>query len=218
VGIVLTFILTTRSIPTDIHRQQDVLWNEFPQWSRLNPMIARLTQPKPDIAYGFPVILPNDKLFGTFEGDGQRNSFSLPILGQLRSRGNESLISTPTTALYNWAAKKKAKLPEAKDLMCFPWAIVEIKRGTAESAANDEYKRKEAEAKAHERRAQFCYCQAANASAAGLTLREHLAARAKDSSKLDDARVMFSFTCVGSAAKLWITYRKKLVCPIILSK
>jgi hypothetical protein len=126
---------------------------------------------------------------------------------------------------------------EAKDLMCFPWAVVEIKRGTAfhvqedntydeqhgaadderQGTALDEQKAKEAEAKEHEKRKQFCYCQAANASAAGLTLREDLAARANDSSKLGDARVMFSFTCVGSAVKLWITYRKP-VCPIILSK
>jgi hypothetical protein len=102
--------------------------------------------------------------------------------------------------------------------MCFPWAIVQIKRGTVELAAGDEHKGKDAEARAHGKRAQFWYCQAANASAAGLTLREHLAARTKDSSRLDDARVMFSFTCVGSAVKLWIAYRKKLVCPIISSK
>jgi len=111
---------------------------------------------------------------------------------------------------------------EAKDLMCFPWAVVEIKRGTAFHVqgdnTDDEQKAKKAEARAHEKRKQFCYCQAANASAAGLTLREDLAARANDNSKLDDARVMFSFTCVGSAVKLWITYREKTVCPIILSK
>jgi hypothetical protein len=116
--------------------------------------------------------------------------------------------------LFNWTAKKSSKLLEAKDLMCFPWAIVEIKRGTA----FHEQQAKEAEARAHEKRKQFCYCQAANASAAGLTLREDLAARANDTSKLDDARVMFSFTCVGSAVKLWITYRQKPVCPMFSSK
>jgi hypothetical protein len=106
--------------------------------------------------------------------------------------------------------------------MCFPWAVVEIKRGTAfheqQETTDDKQQAKEAEARTHEKRKQFCYCQAANASAAGLTLREDLAASANDSSKLDDARVMFSFTCVGSAVKLWLTYRKKPVCPTVSSR
>lgn len=121
----------------------------------------------------------------------------------------------PTTALYNWATKNKTKPLEAKDLMCFPWAIVEIKRGTAQSVAGDKHIDNKAEARKHEKRTQFCYCQAANASAAGLTLREHLAARARDSSKLRNTRVMFSFTCVGSAIKLWITYREEPVSSIV---
>jgi hypothetical protein len=151
------------------------------------------------------------------------DSFSLQVLGELRNGGKESLISAPTTALHNWAlaAKNKVKFPEAKDLMCFPWAIVEIKRGTAvqrgtaEPFADCKDEVKEAEAMAHRNRAQFCYCQAANASAAGLILRENLAASATDSSKLQDARVMFSITCVGSAAKLWITYRERPVSTIV---
>jgi hypothetical protein len=127
--------------------------------------------------------------------------------------------------LYNWASKKNTKLLEAKDLMCFPWAVVEIKRGTAfheqQGIAIDEQQATEAEAteaRAQKKRKQFCYCQAANASAAGLTLREDLAASANDSSELDGARVMFSFTCVGSAVKLWLTYRKKPVCPTVSSR
>jgi hypothetical protein len=214
------------SVLTDIHRHINVLWNEFPKWARLDPGIARLTQPKPDLTYGFPIILPDKKSYQSKQGD----SFSLPVLEQLRNNGKESLISTPTTALYNWATKKNAKLLEAKDRMCFPWAVVEIKRGTAfykqqdttdnecHGSANNELRVKKAAARAHERRKEFCYCQAANASAAGLTLRENLATRANDTSKLDDARVMFAFTCVGSAVKLWITYRQKPVCPMVSSK
>lgn len=116
--------------------------------------------------------------------------------------------------MYNRASKKNAKPLEAKDQMCFPWAVVEIKRGTA----FHEQQAKEAEVGAHEKRKQFCYCQAANASAAGLTLREDLAARANNSSELYGARVMFSFTCVGSAVKLWLTYRKEPVCPIVMCR
>jgi hypothetical protein len=157
--------------------------------------------------------VPDKDSYRASEGREESDSFSLTILEQLRNRGKESLISTPTTALYNWASKKNAKLLEAKDQMCFPWAVVEIKRGTA----FHEQQAGKAEARAHEKRKNFCYCQAANASAAGLTLREDLAARANDTSKLGDARVMFSFTCVGSAVKLWLTYREKPVCPIVSS-
>jgi hypothetical protein len=218
VGTVFTISSITRSVPADIYRHQDVLWNEFPQWAKLNPEIARVTRPKPDLTYGFPIISPDDKIFGTLKGDHQVDSFSLPVLGELRNRQKESLISAPTTALYRWATKKKVHVLEAKDLMCFPWAIVEVKRGTAEPVADKGHTHNEAEAKRHERRTQFCYCQAANASAAGLTMREHLAAMAGDTSNLHNTRVMFSFTCVGSAVKLWTTYREKPVSPIIPSE
>jgi hypothetical protein len=208
VGIVLLLFPTTRSLPTNIPRHKNVLWNEFPKWARLDPSIARLTQPKPDLTYGFPVISPDKEAFGIFEGSAKRNSFSLPVLEQLRTSQNEHLISTPTTGLYNSARKKKGKALEAKDLMCFPWAIIEVKRGTADDG-------QKAEARDHAKRAEFCYCQAANASAAALTLREDLAAKAKDTSNLIGPRVIFSFTCVGSAVKLWLTYRNAPVRPLI---
>lgn len=216
-GAVLIDLLTSYFIFTDSIRQQNVLWNEFPQWAKMNSRVARVTQPKPDLTYGFPVIPPNDELFSIFEGDGHVESFSLPVLAELRNRGAGSLISAPTTALHNWATKRKAKSLEAKDLMCFPWAIVEIKRGTAGPLAGAEHETNKVEARAHKRRTQFCYCQAANASAAGLTLRERLAASAKDNSKLRNARAMFSFTCVGSAVKLWVTYREDPVSPKVPS-
>jgi hypothetical protein len=184
----------------------------------MNSKMARVTQPKPDLTYAFPIISPHDELFKALNGDVHVDSFSRPVLAELRNRGENSLISAPTTALYHSATKKKATLLEAKDLMCFPWAIVEVKRGTAGSSADVEDRIQVAEAKAHAKRTQFCYCQAANASAAGLTLREHLAANAKDSSGLRNARVMFSFTCVGSAVKLWITYREEPVSSIISSE
>ena len=41
---------------------------------------------------------------------------------------------------------------------------------------------------------EFCYCQAANASAKALTMREMLAAQIVNPSQ--DALVIFSFTCI----------------------
>ena len=213
-GIVFIYRYTMRSRFADVHRHQNVLWNEFPNWARMKPTHARVTQPKPDLTYGFPVVSLTDRLYQTSAGDYQVDSFSLPVLGELRTREKGWIVSTPTTALANWMTKKNSQIPTGQDLMCFPWAIVEIKKGIAEPITNDARMNTKA-AQAHERRTQFCYCQAANASAAGVLLREQLAKRGRDRSHLQNARVMFSFTCVGSTVKLWITYRQKPVSPLL---
>ncbi|KAH6622266.1 hypothetical protein C7974DRAFT_473606 [Boeremia exigua] len=187
----------------------DVLWNEFPCRNSANSKHIQITQPKPDVTYGFPIIQPSDDVYRTLSGDPNVDSFSLPVLGELRSRADLQLMSTPTTALARWASNRSKNVLQAKDLMCFPWAIVEMKRGTPEPLANNPPINKR-EARDHEKRTEFCYCQAANASAAGLILRERLAEKANAISGAEAAQVMLAFTCVGSTAKLWITYRKKL--------
>lgn len=87
---------------------------------------------------------------------------------------------------------------------------MEVKHATPEASADNPQVNKR-EAWEHKERTEFCYCQAANASAAGLILRERLAEKAKVTSGVEPNQVMFAFTCVGSTAKLWITYRKKPV-------
>lgn len=133
------------------------------------------------------------------------DSLSLPVLRELRTR---KIISTPTKALDNWM-KGKDTIPTGKDLMYFPWAIVEIKRGIEEPTDDSFLNRKKA--RAHEKWTQYCYRQAANASAAAVSLREQLIEQERDRSDVRDAQTMFSLTCVGSTAKLWITYRKQPV-------
>lgn len=196
---------------TNSRSHQDVLWNEFPCGNSVNSKHAQITRPKPDLTYGFPIIQPSDGVYRTLSGDPNVDSFSLPVLGELRSRANLQLMSTPTAALARWASNRSKNALQAKDLMCFPWAIVEVKRGTPEPSANNPPINKR-EAREHEERTKFCYCQAANASAAALILRERLDEKANATSGAEAAQVMFAFTCVGSTAKLWITYRKKPVC------
>lgn len=195
---------------TNSRSHQDVLWNEFPCENSVNSKHAQITRPKPDLTYGFPIIQPSDDVYRTLSGDPNVDSFSLPVLGELRSRANLQLMSTPTTALAKWGSKRSKDTLQAKDLMCFPWAIVEVKRGISEPLANQSPINKR-EARKHEERTEFCYCQAANASAAALILRERLAEKADATSGAEAAHVIFAFTCVGSTAKLWITYRKKPV-------
>ncbi|KAF2623082.1 hypothetical protein BU25DRAFT_350842 [Macroventuria anomochaeta] len=197
--------------PEQVSEHEDVLWNEFPRWARLDPEIQRPTQPKPDLTYAFKIIETAAELYPKYKHDPYVESFSLPWLSELRNRKKGSVISSPTTKLHQVAKNKRVTL-DAKHLMCFPWAIVEVKHGTERPVTNDGHMRQnKSNGSQHEKRKQFCYCQAANASAAGLTLREDLAVTAKDNSRLHDALVMFSFTCVGPTVKLWITYREKPV-------
>lgn len=207
-----------RSVLAKTCRHQDILWNEFPQWARLDPDIQRPTQPKPDLTYAFNIIDTAAKLYPKFKYDRYLESFSLPLLSELRNRKKGSVISSPTTKLRQ-TAKNKRMVLAAKDLMCFPWAIVEVKHGTERPVVDDGHMRhNNGNGRKHEKRKQQCYCQAANASAAGLTLREDLAVMAKDDSGLHDALIMFSFTCVGPTVKLWVTYREKPVSLTITSR
>lgn len=81
------------------------------------------------------------------------------------------------------------------DLMCFPWAVVEVKSAIVDGDPE-----------------RMCYCQAANASAAALSLREKLLLASKKNEPNPEALVIFSFTCVGTHVKLWLTYRRPVSC------
>ncbi|CAO2655729.1 Nn.00g045320.m01.CDS01 [Neocucurbitaria sp. VM-36] len=177
----------------ELHR--DLHWNEFPQWENTNPEIKKRTGPKPDFTYAFPIIDTTTKMTAEHFLDSYVENFSLPVLKGLRNDTGRSLKSAPTTGLQRWTSKKSSDLGAA-DLICFPWAIVEVKtskRGTKSRAKFDSSTE------------MFCYCQAANASAAALTMREKLASQYSDPSQ--EALVIFAITCVGPTVKLWITYR-----------
>jgi len=179
----------------------------------MSPNVRQLTGPKPDFTYAFPIIDITHKSNSKYLLDSQVESFSLQVLGKLRIKNEVHLISAPTTALHKWATGDHLSLRSA-DLICFPWAIVEVKKNKENIMLGPKYTKHNMRiARDNEGSEQFCYCQAANASAAALTLRENLTAVAKDPFELRDALVIFSFTCVGPAIKLWATYRGKLVSP-----
>jgi hypothetical protein len=125
-----------RSVLTKTCRHEDVLWNEFPRWAKLDPEIQRPTQPKPDLTYAFKIIETGAELYQRYKHDPHVESFSLPWLSELRNRKKGSVISSPTTKLHQ-AAKNKRVTLDAKDLMCFPWAIVEVKHGTERPVTNN---------------------------------------------------------------------------------
>ena len=145
------------------------------------------TGPKPDVTYSFPIFDPSHKMSKFHRFDPKVENFTLPVLSELRKASGCSLISSPTSALAKWDPKKPKPMGAA-DLTCFPWAVVEVK--------TSKWKRD---------KSKFCYCQAANASAEALMMRERLAERVNEPSK--DALVIFSFTCVGPSVRFWLTFR-----------
>lgn len=77
----------------------------------------------------------------------------------------------------------------ASDLSFFPWAVVEMKK----------------RAKVPDTKIERCYCQAANAAGAALTIREEFV------NKLPVTRAsippVIAFTCTGPKVKVWLMYR-----------
>lgn len=171
-------------------RHADVYWNEC--------SLGELTSPKPDLTYAFPIIDPTQAIATQHRSDRRVKSFSLPVLQSLQSPQKGSLRPSPSSNLRRMDPNKPGT-GGAAELMCFPWAIVELKT-TPWKADQTE----------------FCYCQAANASAQALIMREELAKKAHDPSR--EALVIFSFTCVGPNIRLWLTYRSlvstKTTCKI----
>ena len=66
----------------------------------------------------------------------------------------------------------------AADMMCFPWAIVEVKRIKNETSLVGNTEQSKDAVKFNKKSEQVCYCQAANASYSALTMREELVAKA----------------------------------------
>ncbi|KAL6158385.1 hypothetical protein ACJBU6_02498 [Exserohilum turcicum] len=153
----------------------------------VRPQRVGLKFPKPDFTYGFPIIDPDDPVHKKYANHRSVKNFSIPVLHNLRKE--KGLISSPGTALGRW--KGTMGMLNAADLMCFPWAVVEVKPAGANPGAIN-----------------YCYCQVANASAAALIFREELLQSAsKKTDPNPDALVIFSFTCIGLDVRLWFTYR-----------
>ena len=82
--------------------------------------------------------------------------------------------------------KLKEKGNDARDLLCFPWAVVEVKPNKEETK-------------------EFCYCQAANASSFALQLYEDLVYEATGH-RDDTIPIVIAFTTVGPEYRVWLTH------------
>ncbi|EUC44473.1 hypothetical protein COCMIDRAFT_27181 [Bipolaris oryzae ATCC 44560] len=168
---------------------QETHWTEFNQSSPSDFRDGKstLTYPVPDFTYGFPIIDITDPVYEPYLKHRLIENFSLPTLHKLREA---SVLSSPRKALAQWKSSKPTNdQMGGSDLMCFPWAVVEVKSAAKDASIE-----------------RMCYCQAANASAAALSIREKLHLASKKSDPKLEALVIFSFTCVGTHVKLWLTY------------
>jgi hypothetical protein len=169
-----------------LYRQENYQWTDFKSWEEAPINLKRRTDPKPDLTYGFPILSSTKDMPKGFVRDEYVQCYSLDVLGKLRSN---SVCSATTTGLRKWTKNKDESKLKASDLLCFPWAIVEMKHFLV-SAAQVEY----------------CYCQAANASAAALSLRRELLTMAFGVIP-DTLSPVIAFTCIGPQIKVWLTYR-----------
>ncbi|KAH7304295.1 hypothetical protein B0I35DRAFT_445485 [Stachybotrys elegans] len=171
----------------------DKLWTLFKTNFRADERLE-LTVPKPDRMLSFPIYntknanrLSRDEDHWRWKGTPVvTENFSLEVLEQLWNNG-KGLCSSP----FDIYSKAKAGNHRSKDTyrpkdhQCFPWLVVEHKKAT---------------------NAEFCYCQAANASSAALMLLESAAQYAE--TRYDGLLVppIPVITTVGKRVRVWIAW------------
>lgn len=165
-------------------------WTLFAKDSDYRQNYRGLTAPNPDWAAYFPV-------YDTEIEDRIRTSerwrwwkskkptmvenFSLEMLEHLARHGLE-----PSTTGRFHEGKTRQIVPS--DYLCFPWLIVEHKK------------------QGHSGQVQFCYCQAANAGMAALTMLQKLAKYAEKRPRDSHIPPITTVTTVGPEVRVWVMY------------
>ncbi|KAF2135288.1 uncharacterized protein K452DRAFT_35515 [Aplosporella prunicola CBS 121167] len=166
---------------------QNICWEELRERPHFDPYLTFPTAPKPDLTFGFPVIDSSDRLPNGFAQETSVQNFSEKILSDLIGAG---VIPTVTTGLRIKCNRGSRKMFDA-DNLCFPWAVFESKRSGLGSSGRER-----------------CYCQAANASSAALTLLEGLF-RKTYGQLPNDLGPIIAFTNTGAAFRVWLTFQTK---------
>lgn len=146
-----------------------------------------MDEPQPKINPSEPVSI-DSYIRWPWENSTKRGilrNFSSKVLEHLACYGLE-----PCAA--NWYRRPPAEGSERKDYMCFPWLVVEHKRASPKSI-------------------QECYCQAANAAHAVLTMLRILA-RYSDKGLPDCAHIppVTTITTIGARVEVWVAYATDL--------
>ncbi|ODM18783.1 hypothetical protein SI65_05400 [Aspergillus cristatus] len=150
------------------------------QWKR--PLNSSLPIPRPNLTYGFPIAAAQNQAHiqeGFHRLEPVRN-FPVEALEKLKSVDLDSCLVTGF-----------------QDLLCFPWAIVEVDLDPNR-----------------------CYCQAANSASVALSNLQDLF-KGKERMEQNFLPPVVIFTCCGPDIRVWLAYfcpgdyvqtRHKLVC------
>lgn len=119
------------------------------------------------------------------------SNFSIEVLGELLE--SRDLITSPMSGVSDWVRDKRSKIHQ-NQLVCFPWAVVEIK------PANEQ-----------QNPVHFCYCQAANGASTALALLETLYKRALSTGVNHVERIppIVTFTSIGPVIRVWLAFAEK---------
>jgi hypothetical protein len=159
-------------------KESDILWTEAHRNARtFNARTCQLTIPKPDIYLGFPIHQENSKKKG-FARVSHVEDFSTRSLKILLEN---DVVCSPTSAFRNWIYDGEKSPLEKHHLICFPWAIVELKRQNVPEPQKE-----------------YGECQGANASSTALSMLEQLYKPYKSSNySADQIPPVVVFTLVG---------------------
>lgn len=164
-----------------IYSEGDLRWTNHARTPKSQG--DRLTGPKPDLTYGFSIYkslsdLPKGyaqmELFRNFSSDTIRKLNGSPW----------QLKASLTTKIH----QEDLKDPQTSYTICFPWAVVEIKKRPNRQDLRDR-----------------CYQQAANASATALDIMTGLFQKS-DGHISHDMPPIIAFTCVGPEFRLWLMF------------
>lgn len=139
----------------------------------------------PDITYGFAVFdrSVRQRLPLLFDCPDSNKLFSRDFLSRIRSERGVKIKSTPQKF-----PTSDLKALRNDNRMCFPWAVLEIKKNETKSSEK-------------------CHSQAANAAAAALEFRKGLFHRAyPPGDQRDLIPPVVAFTSVGAWLRVWLAY------------
>lgn len=165
----------------------NVLWNNPEARKLLKDSETTLPDPKPDLFFGFPVFRPDREKPTGLERSAPTNNFSLAKLYALSQKG---LVCNPTTSLTKYGPYNTPSegIPR-KALLCFPFAVVELKHGLIGGS-----------------RQEFCYCQAANGASRALIMLEKLFKPAHQHENNHHVPAVVTFTGIGHVLRVWLAY------------
>ena len=171
------------SLAADSHGSaQTKPWNEITHLA----LGAEIKMPIPDLTYCFPIFrdtdLGTDGMLAGLSAAEDVANFKSEFVEDLFKNG---IVVSPATGIRR-VVENGRPLMKRDERICFPWAIVEVKRdGDPEACRIQRYR------------------QAANGAAAALLLQESLKEKL---GRVDDLYPIIAFTCVGPEVKTWLAY------------